>query len=86
MNLYFKTKLCFSSYSINEQVKEFHRLSIDIKEIISNILKKFPKNISHLLFTNICPIHITNRKYAITVFVELLGEYLNKLKCFYFYV
>jgi len=78
MNLYFKTKLCFSPCSINKQVEEFHRLSIDIKEIISNILKKSPKNISHFMFTNICPIHITNRKYAITVFVDLLGEYFNK--------
>jgi len=73
VNLYFKTKLRFSIHSINEQVEECYRLSIDIKEIISNILKRSSKNISHLMFTNICPIHVTNRKYAITVFVELLG-------------
>jgi len=59
--------------SIIEQVEECHRLSIDIKEIISNIVKQSPKNISHLMFTDICPIHLTNRRYAITVFVELLG-------------
>ncbi|CAI6358458.1 unnamed protein product [Macrosiphum euphorbiae] len=63
--------------NIIEQVEECHRLSIDIKEIISNILKLSPKNISHLMFTDICPIHVTNRRYAITVFVELLGLHKN---------
>lgn len=62
---------------ITEQVEESHRLSIDIKEIISNILKQSAKNISNFMFTDICPIHITNRRYAITVFVELLGLHKN---------
>lgn len=32
------------------------------------------------MFTDLCPIHVTNRKYAILVLMELLGLYLNKLR------
>lgn len=73
MNLYFTTKLFYFIFSIIEQVEEYQRLSIDIKEIISNNLKQYQKNNSHLMFTDICPVHVTNRRYAITVFLKLLG-------------
>jgi len=73
INVYTKTKSYYFIYSVAEQIEECHRLSIDIKKIISNILKQFPKNCSRLMFTDICPIHITNRRYAISVLVEILG-------------
>ncbi|XP_025196262.1 uncharacterized protein LOC112595324 [Melanaphis sacchari] len=63
--------------NIVEQVEEFHRPSIDIKKIISNILKQFPKNCLRLMFTDVCPIHVTNRRYAISVLVEILGLHKN---------
>lgn len=41
--------------------------------MISNILQQFPKKKLSLLFTDLCPIHVTNRKYAILVLMELLS-------------
>ncbi|XP_026821278.1 uncharacterized protein LOC113559734 isoform X2 [Rhopalosiphum maidis] len=69
----FEQKKLQNIQNIAEQIEECHRQSIDIKKIISNILKQFPKNCSRLMFTDICPIHITNRRYAISVLVEILG-------------
>uniref|UniRef100_A0A2S2PB17 Uncharacterized protein n=1 Tax=Schizaphis graminum TaxID=13262 RepID=A0A2S2PB17_SCHGA len=69
----FEPKKLQNIQNIAEQIEECHRLSIDIKKIISNILKQFPKNCSRLMFTDICPIHITNRRYAISVLVKILG-------------
>ncbi|VVC34425.1 Hypothetical protein CINCED_3A004373 [Cinara cedri] len=45
---------------------------IDIMKLINDFLLASPGKTS-LMFTDLCPIHVTNRKYAILVLVGLLG-------------
>lgn len=47
-----------------------HKIEI-IKQIKDFLLISPGKN--SLMFTDICPIHVTNRKYAVLVLIELLG-------------
>ncbi|XP_050061836.1 uncharacterized protein LOC114128957 isoform X3 [Aphis gossypii] len=73
----FESKILQNIQNAVEQVEEFHRPSINIKKIIFNFLKQSSNNCSRLMFTDICPIHVTSRRYAISVLVEILGLHKN---------
>ncbi|KAE9529253.1 hypothetical protein AGLY_011929 [Aphis glycines] len=73
----FEPKILQNIQNAVEQDEECHRPSINIKKIIFNFLKQSSNNCSRLMFTDICPIHVTSRRYAISVLVEILGLHKN---------
>lgn len=50
-----------------------HYQSIDIMPMIFDILQKSPEKADYLMFTDLCPMHVTSRKKATSVLAKLLG-------------
>lgn len=54
-----------------QQPEPSHR-RINVVQLIREVLEQCPEK-KTLIFTDLCPIRITNRKYAISAMLALLG-------------